>query len=152
MRNIWAARTTPLQLKLRIYRTGVCSKLVYGCEAWFLDEKACAMINGANSRMMSHITGKSVKEEASKETRTFDVLRWIRARRLQWAGHILRLKPKNADEQPRMIFTAMRHIYDNRKKGDLLMDAPPHKDWADLLKLAADRRKWRLLVKALKLD
>ena len=150
MRNIWASRTTPLQLKLRIYRTGVCSKLVYGCEAWFLDAKACAMLNGANSRMMSHITGRTVREEASKESRTFDVLKWIRARRLQWAGHILRLRPKTEGEKPRMIYTALRHVFENKKKGDLLMDAPPHRDWEELLKLAADRSGWRRLVQALK--
>ena len=103
-----------------------------------------------NSRMVAHITGKSVKEEASKDTRTFNVLKWIRARRLQWAGHILRLKPKNADEKPRMIFTALKYIFDNKKQGDLLMDAPPHNNWEDLLKKAEDRAGWRRLVKALK--
>ena len=60
MRSVWASKTIPLRLKLRIYRTGVCSKLTYGAEAWRLDEKACAMLNGVNSHMVSHITGRSV--------------------------------------------------------------------------------------------
>ena len=33
MRAIWASRSTPLKLKMRIYKTGVCSRLTYGCEA-----------------------------------------------------------------------------------------------------------------------
>ena len=45
MRSIWASRSTPLPLKLRIYKVGVCSKLTYGSEAWCLDAAACRMIN-----------------------------------------------------------------------------------------------------------
>ena len=63
MRNIWASRSTPVRLKLRIYSTGVCSKLTYGSEACQLDVKACTMLNGANSRMVAHITGNTIKEE-----------------------------------------------------------------------------------------
>ena len=33
MRHIWASKQIPLQLKLRIYITGVCSQLTYGSEA-----------------------------------------------------------------------------------------------------------------------
>ena len=73
MRAIWASKHIPLSVKLRIYKTGVCSKLTYtyGSEAWDLDERVCAMINGANSRMLARFTGKSVHEEASAQTRTF---------------------------------------------------------------------------------
>ena len=45
MRNVWASKTTPLQLKIRIYCTGVCLKLVYGCEAWLLDDNTCKMLD-----------------------------------------------------------------------------------------------------------
>ena len=89
MRNIWGSQTTPLRLKLRIYKPAVCSRLVYGSEAWTLDATTCAMLNGANSRLITRITGKSIREEASRRTRTFDVVAWIRSRRLQWVGHIL---------------------------------------------------------------
>ena len=33
MRAIWASRSTPIKLKMRIYKTGVCSRLTYGSEA-----------------------------------------------------------------------------------------------------------------------
>ena len=39
MRGIWASDHIPLSLKLRLYKTGVCSKLTYGSEAWLLDEE-----------------------------------------------------------------------------------------------------------------
>ena len=49
------------------------------------------MLNGANSRMVARITGQTIREESTIGTRTFDLVKWIRARRLKWVGHILRL-------------------------------------------------------------
>ena len=144
MRQIWASRTIPLRLKLRIYSVGVCSKLTYGSEAWRLDEKACAMLNGANSLMVSHITGRPARVEASRYTRTVDIVRIIRARRLKWLGHILRLGPD------RMIHRAARHVAENRSEGDLLMDVPKNYSWEELKQLAGNRDYWRLRVKALR--
>ena len=149
MRNIWAAKSTPLRLKMRIYKTGVCSKLVYGSEAWTLDDKACKMLNGANSKMVARVTGRPIRDEATKGLRTFDIIAWIRARRLQWMGHILRLKGK--DEQ-RLIHKAVEYMYANRKVGDLLIDIPPHRDWDDLKKKASDRTAWRRLVRQVRND
>ena len=144
MRSIWASRSTPLPLKMRIYQTGVCFRLVYGSECWTLDSKACAMLNGANSHMMSRITGKTIHEEASRKTRTFDVVAHIRSRRLQWVGHILRM------EEGRLVHQALRYIHDHRKDGDLLMDAPSHLTWTELIMLANDRDGWRSRVRAIK--
>ena len=144
MRNIWSSSSIPLGLKLRIYKTGVCSRLVYGAEGWLLDEQACAMLNGANSRMISHVTGKSVRDEASRRTRTFDIVRWIRARRLQWVGHILRMS------HHRMVRKAAQHIHSNPKKGDLMMDTPAGYSWQELVQLASNRDNWRARVQRLK--
>ena len=63
-------------LKMKIYKTAVCSLLTYyGCEAWDLDARTLAMLNGAgaNARMLSWFTGKDSHSEASKATRTFDL-------------------------------------------------------------------------------
>ena len=123
MRNIWSSRNIPLQLKLRIYKTGVCSQLAYGSEAWKLNADTIRIINGANSRMLHHITDKTMHEEASRDTRAFDIIVWIRARRLQWLGHILRMKPdENGNE--RLLHLAVRHMHQEREQGDLLDDTP----------------------------
>ena len=162
MRGIWSSKSTPLQLKLRIYKVGVCSKLTYGCEAWELDERACRLLNGANARMLSHITGRSAHEEASKATRTFDILAAIRARRLKWVGHILRMR------HDRLIFKALKHMHDTtpaptkrhnintrnneyttHTRGDLLMDVPAKFTWKELQQLAANRDGWRKRVQAI---
>ena len=75
MRGIWASPHIPQSLKLRIYKTGVCSKLTYGSEAWVLDARAIKILNGANCRMLSRFTGKTIHEEANAKTRTFDLVR-----------------------------------------------------------------------------
>ena len=143
MRHVWASKQIPMKLKLHIYTTGVCSQLTYGSEAWRLDEQTIRMLNGANSKMLHRITGKSIKEEASQATRTFDLVSWIRARRAQWLGHILRM------DESRMVHKAVKLIHASRTPGDLLMDAPDY-TWEELKQLAANRDSWRSIVNAIK--
>ena len=76
---------------MRLYISAVCSILTYGSEAWMLTPEVRRALNGANTAMMSVITGEEVRKEAGKG-KTFDLVRWVRARRLQWMGHILRLE------------------------------------------------------------
>ena len=127
LRHIWPAKVLHLRLRLRLYISGVCSIMTYGSEAWFLTREVCRVLNGANSRMVARITGQSIREEATIGTRTFNLVKWIRARRLKWVGHILRL------EDSRMIKQALQVIYDNRQEGDILMDIPKHKTWQELV-------------------
>ena len=130
LRHIWMASELRLDLKMRIYRAACCSMLTYGSEAWTLDETTCKIINGANAAMVAHITQRSVQEEVTDGTKTFDLLRWIRARRLKWVGHILRMP------DARLIKQALHTIYDNLKDGDILMDIPRIKDWQELQKVS----------------
>ena len=181
LHRVWKANLPP-KLKLRLYVSGVCSILTYGSEAWRLDERAQRAINGANAMMLAHMTGKSIHEEsASRRTHdftcrevrrseriashgtpksailptspTFDILRWIRARHLQWLGHILRLPEmmqRDGTECERLLKSAVQHICDYHTDGDILMDAPAAESWEDLLNQAADRDAWKARVKALR--
>ena len=101
------------------------------------------MINGPNSRMVAN---RTPHEEAIAKSRTFDVVRWIRARRLQWVGHILRMDPV----RPRMVHKALKHISENRTKGDLLMDVPQQLSWEEMRKLTENRDGWRQRVQSLR--
>ena len=83
LRHILQSPDLELDLRLRLYIAGCCSVLCYGSEAWYLDDKRQKMINGTNAQMLSHITGKTRQEEASRDITSFNVLLWIRSRRIQ---------------------------------------------------------------------
>ena len=110
-----------------------------------MTEEVRRVINGANSRMVSVITGKSAHDEAKEGTRSFDLVRAIRARRLAWLGHILRMP------HTRMLAQAVKHMYDNRSDGDILTDAPKTQSWEELRAWAQDRKKWRIRVHSVRL-
>ena len=118
--------------------------MVYGSEAWKLNTEAVRKLNGANAQMMSVISGKTPHQEASPKWRSFDIVRWIRARRLDWLGHILRLGKE------RTIKHAIFEMFKERSEGDLLMDAPQHESWRHLCEQACDRERWKMRVRAMK--
>ena len=144
MRHIWADKQLHQKLRIRLYRSSVCSIMVYGAEAWRLTEDVRRALNGANARMMSIITGKTPHEEATANTRTFDLVKWIRARRLQWLGHILRMGPE------RKLKQAIFEMFKDRQEGDMLMDAPTTTSWRELCTYACDRDYWRARVRGLR--
>lgn len=69
--------------------------------------------------------------------RTFNLVDWIRARRLQWVGHIICV------ESDRLIKQAVFEMFKTPQKGDLLMDVPTTASWRELDKLADDRDYWK---------
>ena len=72
-----------LALKMKIYKTAVCSLITYGSEAWTLDEKTTTLINGANARCLSRFTGKDCHAEASDRTRSYDLVAAVKSRRFR---------------------------------------------------------------------
>ena len=144
LRHIWHNNDLHLGLKLRLYKACICSILTYGSEAWTLTTETTRSINGANAQMMAGITGNTPHQEASPKSRTFDIVLWIRARRLQWLGHILRMGKE------RLLKRAIYEMFKNRKQGDMLMDAPTHKTWRELCTYAVDRDYWRTRVRSMR--
>ena len=143
MRSIWGNKELHRNLRMRLYKSSVCSILTYGSEAWRLTPQVCAALNGANSTMVSKITGRSIRDEASAD-KTFDLVKWIRARKLQWLGHILRMG------QERKIKQAIFEMFKSPREGDMLMDAPKTNSWRELCTYGCDREYWKVRVRSLK--
>ena len=143
MRHVWASGKLHTRLKLRLYIAGVCSVMVYGAETWILTPEVQRMLNGANSQMVSKITGKTIREEAVETTRTHDIIASIRATRMRWLGQILRM------EEDRLLKKAVKTLYKGRREGDILMDTPAV-PWRELCKMAADEKGWQARVRAIK--
>ena len=144
LRHIWSATQLTMTLKMRLYISACCSILTYGSEAWCLDERTCKALRGANSQMLSIITGKTPHQEASAKWRTFDLVAWIRARRLQWVGHILRMGPE------RMVKQAVFELFKAPTEGNLLMDVPAVESWRELCIRAQNKEAWRERVRCLR--
>ena len=137
LRHIFASPVITLNLKLRLYSAAVCSIFTYGCETWDLSDKTMRQINGANSKMLSHITNRSIKTEARPQTTSLNLVRKIRIRRYRWLGHILRTPTT------RLIHVALEAQLQQRSPGNLFLDAPPFRDLDDLRNLAKDRAGWQ---------
>ena len=52
------------------------------------------------------ISDKSVHDEVRDDTRSFDLVLWIRTRRAQYLGHILRMDPS------RMVHKAVQYMHE----------------------------------------
>ena len=127
------------KLKMRLYKSAICSLFTYGSEAWHLDEKTAAILNGANARCLSRITGRSIHEEASTRTRSYDLVGSIRKRRMKWLGHILR------GENKRLVKLAVKVQKEVPREGDIFSDTPKHLTFDEIEALAQDRTRWRSL-------
>ena len=141
MRHIFNSPHLSLTLKLRLYSAAVCSVMTYGSESWFLTKEVLRAINGANSRLLSRFTGKTVQQEARPATTSLNLTRRIRKLRLRWLGQILRSGPQH------LIFKAVEEQHRHGMRGGLLMDAPPSENVHDLIPLANDREAWCALVR-----
>ena len=146
MRHIWKSGHLHQRLKMRLYVAAVCSVMTYGAEAWLLNEETRRALNGANSKMVSSITKRSVHDEARSEGKTYDVVAGVRAKRMRWLGQILQM------DESRMLSQAVKTMYDNKRDGDLLMDAPETSNWEELRAMVkADKGKeWQQFVRQIK--
>ena len=96
---------------------------------------------------------KTRHEEASSSTKAFDIVKWIRARRLRWLGQIAHM-PDEVDkhdvQKERLIKTAVRDIYHAPQEDDLCMDVPVKNNWDELVRLAQDEKAWDKMAENLK--
>ena len=108
-----------MNLRTRLYKSSVCtcSMLTYGSEAWRLTPDVSSALNGANTSMVSKITGRDIRDEVT-DGKSFDLVKWIRVRKLQWLDHILRM---NTD---RKIKQTVYIMHKKPRQGDVLMDTP----------------------------
>ena len=140
LRHIFDSNRITLHLKLRLYRAAVCSVLIYGCESWMLTPSTMRKLNGANSLLLSRITGASPATEARPATTSFNLVQQIRIIRYKYLGFILRA------DQSRLIHRAAMAQHMWGVPGSLLMDAPTHSSFQHLRELAMDKATWNARI------
>jgi hypothetical protein len=144
LRHLWDSDLST-RWKLRLFRAGVVSILVYGLEAWEITERAKTRLRGWASRCLVRITGRTYREEAVDPT--WDLVRYVLARRLRWLGHTLR-RPEGALVRRTVLAMAQVGLDEGgHAAGSLLAEAPAHSSVEELVGMAEDRDWWRGLVK-----
>ena len=145
LRHVMGSQHIPMETKLKIYNAAVVSLFTYGCEGWTLTPKLMRRLNDANSRLLAHISNKTIVEEAREITTSFNLIKEIRKRRLCWAGHILRL------DEDRLVRRALVEQFEAGEDGAMVMDAPTGNSIEQLTALALDdnKRTWKNMVKNL---
>ena len=114
--------------------------LTHGYETWSLDAKALSSLKGWNARCLCRITGRDVADECRHPT--IDLPKKLRARRLRWAGHVLRLDETHLVKRT-LLARAEKFSGGSYPAGFVLAEAPAHASKDELLQLAADRDGWR---------
>jgi hypothetical protein len=94
--NIWADSRLSRRLKLRVYIAYIVSVLTWGLPAWRLGGVERGKLGGWNARLLTRLLGTEYDnfgEVVRQHTREllFDLVAKLRARRLRWLGHTLRL-------------------------------------------------------------
>lgn len=116
--------------KIRIYKTLVRPILLYGCEAWTLTQKEEAKLLVTERKVLRKILGPVRKEDGSWHVRKNkdverlfgepNILGEMKARRLGWLGHVVRM------EQDR----AVKRVYTGVPEGRRPVGRPKYR-WCD---------------------
>jgi len=149
--------------KIKIYRTVILHVVLYGCETWSLTLREERKLKFFENRVLRKIFGIR-KNEVTGEWRRLpnedlndlytspNILRLIKSRRMQWAGHIGRMgeervvyrflvgKPEGRRPLGRTRLRCVDYI-----RMDLQELRYVYMDW---IRLAQERDKWRTLVSA----
>jgi ribonuclease HI len=138
LRHIWRDSRLSQRLKLRIYSTYIVSVLTWGLPAWRLGDVERRKLRGWNARLLTRLLGtehENFGEVVRQQTREplFDLVAKLRARRLRWLGHTLRLGEENL---LRRVLTRGA----TPKVGSVLADEalPPHSSVEELAALAGN--------------
>ena len=148
-----------IEARLRIMKCYVWSKMLYGCETWTISKVMRDRLEAAEMwllrRMLripwtAKMTNEEVRERAGVKR---EVIATIRARQLNFLGHILR---ENKLEK----LTLQGKIEGRRARGrqrmkymdSLLKDNNRISGMRELMRLAEDRKSWRSMIAHVKQD
>ena len=140
--HIWSDHRLSSNLKIRLYKAGVCSAFLHGCEAWSLSDRTKRSINGFNSRCLSSITGQDYRETATHPV--FNLINAIIRRRLRFAGHILRM-----DHQRLLRRTFITYMSSLPRPPGSLLHGLESMPLDELTALANNRQEWSSKIDSL---
>ena len=155
-KRVWDNQKLSIRTKANVYRSCVCSTLLYGSETWTLSSVQEKKLNTFHLRCLRRILGitwqqKITNEEVLRRTGLTTMYFTLSQRRLCWLGHILRM---NAERIPKFLLYG-ELVVGKRNRGrpklrfkdvckrDLKSLNIGTNDWE---LLANDRAKWRSTI------
>ena len=145
--QIWSSTAFPTTSKIRLFGATVVSVLVYGSEAWLLDNAFEASLRGRCVKCMVHITGREVRDECVSPL--YPLVNQVRQKRLKWLGHVLRAGEENS-VRAAIIKMCRWCIKGNRTAAcTVSMDAPEFKTVEGLMATTEDKLEWNSLTSSL---
>ena len=168
LKTLWSSRDVSRSIKLRFYKAGIRSTLLYACETWPLKSSDYARLYAFEKRCLRRIlrneytSRENVFEECKMKR---DTKAEITYRRWKYLGHVLRMKPERT---PRRCFlmnpeeswkrpqggVRMTNVRYFKKKCEKYIMNPFNisrknydQSWKEHLgSLAQDRNQWRCLA------
>ena len=140
--HLWGDHRLTQNMKIRLYRSAVCSTISHGCEAWTFSPAVRKILNGFNSRCLSFITGEHRRETATNPD--FDLVAAVVRRRLSFAGHILRM-----DEDRLLRQTLIAYMNSVQRYEGSLFHGCEEMTLSETIELAQNRSAWSHFINSL---
>lgn len=147
--------------KLKVYNTLIKPVVTYGAETWVMRKEDEENLRKFERKIVRKIYGPvkrgdqwmiRTNEEINNILQNEDIVRFVKAQRLRWYGHLIRMKE---GRMPKRIMN--EKIYSSKRRGR------PKIKWIDNVEedlkrmkikgwreKAKDRQMWRLVVKEAK--
>ena len=143
-RGVLRDRRLSRAYKVSTFKSAAISRATFGCEAVDLTRRNQRRFKTFNAKCSSVLSGRSVQQELREPS--FDLLAWIRWRRLVFVGKVLR------GEKGIAMLKLMEWNFDNRTAGDVFYSVPPGlvSTFQGLVAAASDKSKWQEMCDELK--
>ena len=161
LNKIITSRYISNKIKIRLYKTIIKPIVVYGSESWTLTEKAIARVSTWERKILRKIYGPTRENgvwriRSNRELQALyndiDIIADIKARRVEWLGHVYRMDTNRA---PKVVLDAK--LDSKRRRGrpktrwinDVENDLrrTGNRNWRQKV---MDRTEWRAVVREVK--
>ena len=158
MRNLLTNLGLSIELRVRVLKTYIWSVLLYGCESWTINATMRRKLEAAEMWMLRRMlrvpwTARMTNQEVMRRAGVTRLLMTtIRQRQLGYIGHLLRGRSLGKDCLLGMIDGRRARGRQRMKYMDGLKEIVECSGIGEMVRLAEDRNRWRIIVANVNID